>query len=155
VEERTRDLRESLEQQTATSEILRVISQSQTNAQPVFDTIAVRARVLCGAAHVGVTTYDGQLIHIVALSNVRPEGAAALLGAFPRPPGRETATGRAILDRTVVTISDVTEYPEYGLAHASQTVTFRSAMAVPMLRDGNPIGTMGLPELEWVIFGHF
>ncbi len=111
VEERTRDLRESLEQQTATSEILRVISQSQTDAQPVFDTIAERARILCGATHVGVTTYDGQLVRSAALANVDQDQAATLRAAFPRPPGPDTATGRAILEREVVIIPDVTEYP--------------------------------------------
>src|SRR6185503_4741366 len=125
VEERTRDLREALEQQTATAEILQAISRSQTDVQPVFDTIAKRAQSLCAAGYVGVTTFDGRLIHVRAFANVSPEGADALLGAYPRPPGRDTATGKAILDRTVVAIPDVSEFPNYGLTDAAARVCFR------------------------------
>ena len=64
---RNRDLTEALEQQTATSDILRVISQSPTDVQPVFDTIAAAALKLCGATTVNVFTFDGELIHLAAL----------------------------------------------------------------------------------------
>ncbi len=64
---RNRDLTEALEQQTATSEILRVISQSQRDVQPVFDTIAANARELCEATFAVVFRFDGELIHVAAL----------------------------------------------------------------------------------------
>ena len=95
LEARNRDLTEALEQQTATSEILRVISQSQTDVQPVFDTIAAAALKLCRASSANVFTFDGELIHLAALANVNPEVCAMTLRRlFPRPPGRDTARQR-------------------------------------------------------------
>src|SRR5438128_12674688 len=70
----TKTLSEALEQQTATTEILRVISSSPTDVQPVFDAIAASALRLCGGGHSGVWLYDGELIHLGALANVTPEG---------------------------------------------------------------------------------
>src|SRR5437899_8747189 len=67
LEARNRDLTEALEQQTATSQILRVISQSPTNVQPVFDTIAAAALKLCRASSATVVTFDGELIHLAAM----------------------------------------------------------------------------------------
>jgi signal transduction histidine kinase/HAMP domain-containing protein len=142
VEERTRELSEALEQQTATSEILRVISQAQTDIQPVFETIAQRARILAGTSVVGVTTFDGSLIHIRAFAGVRPEAEKPLLSAFPRPPSRDTATSRAILERRVVAIEDVSQMPNYVLQRAAVAVSFKSALAVPILRDGQPLGAI-------------
>src|SRR5207344_451620 len=74
LETRNRDLTEALEQQTATSEILRVISQSQSDVQPVFETIAANARQLCGATFALVSRFDGELIHVAALEGYSPEG---------------------------------------------------------------------------------
>src|SRR5439155_6697766 len=92
---RNRDLTEALEQQTATSEILRVISQSQTNVQPVFDTIATAALKLCSATAANVFTFDGELIHLASFVNANPAYIDALRRLYPRPLGRETAVLRA------------------------------------------------------------
>jgi hypothetical protein len=81
----------------AASEILRVISSSPTDLQPVFDTIAEYAMRVCGALHGVVLRFDGELIHLAALANASPEGFAAARRAFPTPPGRHTAAGRAIV----------------------------------------------------------
>ena len=86
LEERLADARE---QQTATSEILRVISQSQTDVQPVFDTIVAAAMKLCRATSANFFTFDGELIHLAALVNATPEGAEAIRRLWPRPPGRD------------------------------------------------------------------
>jgi PAS domain S-box-containing protein len=147
VEARTRDLRESLEQQTATGEILRVISSSPTDVQPVFDTIARNAMRLCDAAYSVIGRYDGQLLHLVAHAHVRSEGVEALQRLFPSRPSRATTTSRAILDRAVVHVPDVLEDPDYArpVALALQN---RSTLAVPMLRDGEPIGTISVGRLE-------
>jgi len=145
VEERTAELQESLEHQTATAEILRAISQSPADVQPVFEAIAIRARKLCSADHVGVTTFDGELLYGAATSNnLSPEEVESLRSAFPRPPSRGTVTGRAILDRTVVAIDDISGIENYELAEAAQRVGFRSALAVPMLREGSPIGGIAI-----------
>ena len=104
-----KETQEALEQQIATSEILRVISQSPTDVQPVFDTIAAAALKLCAASSVTVFTFDGELIRIAALVNVSPEGADAVRGFYPRPPGRDNAASRAVLTCSVITIPDVLE----------------------------------------------
>jgi signal transduction histidine kinase len=139
---RNSDLTESLEQQTATGEILRVISGSQTDVQPVFETIAENSLRLCDATFSTVFRFDGELIHLAALRNMSPEGAAAIRAAFPMAAGRGGATARAILTRDIVHIPDVREHAEYMLKDLSQTADFRSILSVPMLRDGNPIGAI-------------
>src|SRR4029453_13574486 len=148
VETRNRDLTEALEQQTATSDILRVISQSLTDVQPVFDTIAAAALKLCRATSAAVMTFDGELIHLVATANVNPEGANAVRRIFPRPPSRDMAATRAVLTCTVVAIPDVLEDPEFAVRSVALATGFRSALSVPLMRDGSPIGpiTAGRPE---------
>src|SRR5713101_7170275 len=83
-----RAVAEASEQQTAISEILRVISSSPTDTQPVFETIAATALRLCNAKLCTVFRFDGKLIHLVALHQVSTEGAAAYRDAYPAPPGR-------------------------------------------------------------------
>src|SRR2546429_145414 len=78
LEARNRDLTEALEQQTATSDILRVISRSPTDVQPVFDTIASAALKLCGASSATVTRFDGERVDVVALASWNPEAADAI-----------------------------------------------------------------------------
>ncbi|HEU5190234.1 MAG TPA: GAF domain-containing protein [Methylomirabilota bacterium] len=132
-------LTEALEQQTATAEILRVISRSPTDVQPVFDAIAASAVRLCDAVNALVMRFDGQLIHIAAHHNVSPERLASLSRTYPRPPSREGVSGRVIISRSVVHVPDVDADPEYTLPLAT-TVGYRTALGVPMLRDGAAIG---------------
>ncbi len=148
LEARNRDLTTALEQQTATAEILRVISDSPTDVQPVFDAVAESVRRLCRGMASFVCSYDGKLVHLVAVSNVNPEGADAWRQAFPRPPSRATAVARAILTGEVVMIPDVLEDSEYTLKDAAQTAGFRSGLAVPMLREGKPIGGIATVRAE-------
>ena len=141
------ETKEALEQHTATADILRVISSSPTELQPVFDAIAERAMYLCGASSGAVTRFDGELIHLVALANVSPEAAAKARSVFPMPPSRRTAVGRAVLTGGPVRIPDVVEEPEYGIATQAQDA-FRSMLSVPMLHRGKVIGavTVGHPD---------
>ncbi len=99
---RNSELTEALEQQTATSEILRVISSSPTDIQPVFDTIVRSAATLCAATAAGLFRFDGSLIHLGAYHNWDPEMLESVRQAFPRPPGRGTLTARAILSGQVM-----------------------------------------------------
>jgi GAF domain-containing protein len=147
---RNRDLTESLEQQTATSEILRVISQSQRDVQPVFETIARNARSLCQATYGGVYPFDGELIHVAALEGMRSEAVEAIRLAYPMSPGPAGATGRSISTRAVVYIPDVRKDLDYKLQDVARTTGFRSVVSVPMLRDGSPIGALTMlgAELE-------
>jgi len=142
LEAKNADLGESLEQQTATGEILRVISSAQTDVQPVFEAIAANALRLCDATFSTIFRFDGELIHLEALRNVSPEGTAAIRAAFPMAVGRGGATARSILTRSIVHIADVREDPEYALQGVSQAAEFRSILAVPMLHDGKPIGAI-------------
>ena len=89
---RHREVTEALEQQTATSDILRVISQSPTDVQPVFDTIVAAALKLCAASSSNVVTFDGELIHVAAVAPVSPEGTDARRRLF-RHPTRDDQVG--------------------------------------------------------------
>ena len=136
-----RDVTEALEQQTATSEILRVISQSPTDVRPVFDTIVQNARRLCGSDSAAVLMYDGELIQIESLDNASPERADALQQAYPLPANRGHATGRAILTGRPVHISDVREDPEFAI-NVLRDAGISSVLSVPLVRDGTPIGAI-------------
>jgi GAF domain-containing protein len=148
IEARNRDLTEALEQQTATSDILRVISQSQTDVQPVFDTIAGAALKLCGATSALVTRVDGDDVALVASANLTKEGAAAMRETFPMPISRRSTSARAILEAHIVTIPDVLTDPEYEVQEHALRAAFRSTLAVPLMRESRPIGTItvGKPE---------
>jgi GAF domain-containing protein/DNA-binding response OmpR family regulator len=148
LEARNGALTAALDQQTATSEVLRVISSSPTDVQPVFDAIATSARRLCGGAHGAVLTYDGSLVHLAALDEFDPESAASLRRAFPMPPSRASSATRAILYREIVQVPDVLADPEYVLRPAAQIGGFRSVVSVPMLRDGVPIGVITVTRAE-------
>ena len=126
------------------SEILRVISRSPTNVQPVFDTIATAALRLCDAVSALVFTFDGELIHLAAGANRNADIAEAWRRAFPRPPSRDTAVTRAVFTGKVVMIPDVLEDPEYMLGTTAAATGFRSALAVPLIRDEKPIGVIGV-----------
>jgi two-component system, NtrC family, sensor kinase len=132
---------EALEQQTATSEILRVISSSPGDIQPVFDAIAANAARLCDAVNGLVIRFDGQLLHLAAHHNVDPARLAAVSQAYPRPPSRGALSGRAILTRAVVHVPDVSKDPEYTLP-AATTIGYRSVLAVPMMHEGVARGTI-------------
>jgi GAF domain-containing protein len=140
------ETKEALEQQTATAEILRVISSSPTDAQPVFETIIRSAVVLCEAARGSVFRFDGRLLHYAAQHGMTPERLEATRRDFPRPPSRGSVTGRAILTRTVVHI-DIAKDPEYELGGVVEA-GFRTLLAVPMLRDDEPVGTIVISRAE-------
>ena len=145
---RNADLTEALERQTATSEILRVISSSPTDLAPVFATIVRSAVQLSGAGRGGLFRYDGELLHVVAHHNQRPEALASLLRAYPMRPGRAQVSGRAILSRAVVEIQDVRNDPEY-LQGMADEMELGSLLGVPMLRaDGTPTGVIVIQRSE-------
>src|SRR5262249_13846628 len=101
LDQRTRELDESRKQQTATAEILKVISSSAFDLQTVFDTIVFNAVRLCHAHMGALHRFDGRLIHIVAYHNFPPEAVKVLQSMYPRPPQPDQASGRAILTSEV------------------------------------------------------
>jgi GAF domain-containing protein/CheY-like chemotaxis protein/anti-sigma regulatory factor (Ser/Thr protein kinase) len=148
LEARNAELTATLARQTATGEVLRAISRAQTDAQPVFEIIATSALRLCGAGYGQVVLYDGDLLHLVALDNVNPEGVEALRRRFPIHADWGSTQGRAVGTRAAVQIPDVLEDPDYALQSEVATMGFRSILAVPMLRDGVPIGAIAVGRKE-------
>jgi two-component system, NtrC family, sensor kinase len=142
LEARKRELAEAVEQQTATSEILRVISRSP--AEVPFDTIAATALRLCDAVLANIFTFDGELLHIAALAIPDPEQRDAVRRLYPRPPDRAQASSRAVLTRSVVAIHDTHSDPDYALKQFG----FRSLLGVPLMRDGTPIGAIVVGRRE-------
>jgi signal transduction histidine kinase len=143
LETRNRDLRVALEQQTATSEILSVISRSQTDVQPVFDTIVRSAVRLCDGLYSFVIRFDGELMHIGATYNYTPEGLRAVDQMYPKRPSCEQLSGRVILTRAVVHVADALADPEYA-QHFARAGGWRALLGVPMLSEGTPIGMIGV-----------
>src|SRR6266536_2263898 len=143
LEVRNRDLTEALEQQTATGEILSVISNSPTDDQPVFDTIVKNAARLCEGSGCSVIRFDGEMVHLVAQHNISAEAHDAMQRRYPRHPTRESAMERAVLDSTVIHIPDVREDPDFRL-HAELAGEVKALLAAPLLRDGRPIGAIGV-----------
>jgi signal transduction histidine kinase len=142
LEEKNRALTEALDQQTATSEILRVISQSQTDVQPVFDTIVRSTVRLCNGLFSTVFQFDGELLHVVATHNLTQEALEALHRLYPARPTRALAAARAILERAVVHIPDVELEAASQQRAVARAVGWRSALVVPMMREGAPIGVI-------------
>jgi GAF domain-containing protein len=132
------ETKEALEQQTATSEILRVISSSPTDVQPVFETIARSATTLCEADLCHLYRFDGDLIHFAAEHGGTPAETTAAQRAFPQAPSRLSVTARAILRAAIVQVADVSEEPEV----ADSLRMFRTVLSVPMLRDRRPLGAI-------------
>jgi GAF domain-containing protein len=142
LESRDRELAAATEQQTATSDILEVISSAPTDLQAVFDTIAEHSVKLCGALFSSVYRFDGELIHMVGHHNYSPEALERSRQLFPTRPGRHLFTARAILDRSVIHVPDVTNDPEHTGRDIMETLRFRSVLSVPMLRGDDPIGAI-------------
>src|SRR5215472_2585626 len=140
------ETREALEQQTATADILRVISSSPADVQPTFDAIAASAARLCEAEFSAVARVEDGLLHLAATNNLSPEESSAFHSLFPRPPSRSFALGRAFVDGCAVQLNDVLEEADYD-PHTREVLQsrlgYRTFMAVPIFRAGMPIGTVG------------
>jgi GAF domain-containing protein len=146
------ETKEALEQQTATAEILEVMSRSQSDLQPVFDTIAASAMHLCDGDQGLVYSYDGALLHIASLESMTPAAEEATRKLFPMPASRGFGTGRAILTGAPVQIADVFEDPEYQITETARVTGWRSVLAVPMLRAGTPIGAIAVVRRQPAAF---
>jgi GAF domain-containing protein len=144
VQARTRELQESLDYQTAISDVLEVISRSPSDVQPVFDTILESAVRLCeGTFGVVHRLEDGRLV-AVAHQNFTPEALAIERRVYPAAPEASGLIGLAVLDRTVVHSTDYANDPRTAHPPIGQALGFNVFLAVPMLRDGTPIGTIGI-----------
>jgi signal transduction histidine kinase/DNA-binding response OmpR family regulator len=138
------ETKEALERQTATAEILKVISSSPTDTQPVFDAIARSVVRLCDGLYTYVGLFDGAMLRFVAYHNVSPAALAILKERFPSAPIRGSSTGNALLDRIAVHIPDVMADATYPFKDLARADGYRAILAVPMLRGGTPIGVIAV-----------
>ncbi len=140
---------EALDQQTATSEILRTIAQAQTDAQPVFDTIVQSAARLLRAAIAGVFVTDGRTVYHSANYGSSPEALAGARARYPRPVDEETMPGLAILTRAVVHVPDSEEASaSEHVRQVGRLLGFRSVVSVPMLREDEAVGAIAVSRRE-------
>jgi len=147
VQELERELTEARQQHAATGEILRVISATQTDVQQVFDTIIANAVKLCSAHQGAVYLYDGELVHLGAHRNYAPEIIEILRRMYPRRPQQDQVSGRAILNRAIAQIEDMRADPLYS-PELTLAGAWRSQLAVPMVREGRPIGAIVIARPE-------
>jgi GAF domain-containing protein len=152
LQDRNTALTEALEQQTATGDILRAISQSPRDVQPVFETIGASALKLCRATSGAVYTFDGELIHLATPLGLSPEAVEKTRQTYPMRPGRGGATARAILNKELAYVPDVREDPEFRVHDMVQTSQHRCIVSVPMLREGSPIGAITVGGAEPAMF---
>jgi two-component system NtrC family sensor kinase len=142
LDHRTRELHEALEQQTATAEILRIISSSPTDVQRVFDAIVRNFVSLCGSTFGAIFTFDGKLVHFAGAYGFSPERLNELRKKYPVPvEDRSVLSARAILAKAPVHIQDTMSDPHYDREHAAVGGS-RRMLAVPMLREGAPLGAI-------------
>jgi GAF domain-containing protein len=140
------ELRESLQQQTATADVLKVISRTAFELQPIFDTLVENAVRLCEAERAFLFRFDGKLLRSVATYNVSPE-LREFVDKNPIAPGRHSISARAALERRTVHVPDIQGDPEYAYAVRDER-PIRTTLAVPMLKGDDLVGTITIYRLE-------
>ena len=152
--QRTTDLSESLEQQTATSEVLQIISSSPGDLEPVFATMLENAVRICDANFGNIYRWDGDALHLVATRNTPPAFAEARRYSLANRPSPKTVTGRMLATKEVVHVVDATAEPEYGdksdpgAVAAVELGGVRTILAVPMWKEDELIGSFTVYRQE-------
>jgi GAF domain-containing protein len=143
VRARTNDLQESLEYQTATSDVLKVISRSTFDLQPVLETLVETAARLCEADAALISNREGEVYRVAATFSFSPEYNAFMRGRV-LPLGRGSIAGRVALEGQVVHIANIASDPEYTMAETVTLGKYHTMLGVPLLREGVVIGTINL-----------
>jgi signal transduction histidine kinase len=146
--QRTSDLTESLEQQTATSKVLEVISRSAFDLQAVFEAVAESSVRLCGADRAFIYRFDGELLRMAVAFNA-PQALKDFLSQNPMRPGRYSGAARAALERRTTHIPDVLADPEYSYG-SKDVEALRTVLSVPILKGNDLLGVVGIYTLEEV-----
>jgi signal transduction histidine kinase len=139
--ERTDDLSESLQQQTATADVLKVISRSAFDLKSVLTTLTESAKALCGASLGIICLRDGGVMRLQAESGCTA-AFIDFMNANPIRPGRDTLTGRVFMDGKPVHVADVQTDPEYNFGNAPTIGQYRAVLAVPLMRGGAVEGVL-------------
>jgi len=143
VQVRTSELREALDQQTATADVLKVISSSPTDVKPVFDAIVRSVRELGEALNAYAFTFDGERIHYVTSTDEREAWTTAMRDKPPWLPDASSLSGRVVLARRTMQIEDMHADPEYDPQNTGGDFSDEHRLlGVPMMRDGAPIGVL-------------
>ena len=145
---RTDDLSESLQQQTAASEVLQVISRSAFDLRPVFEAVAESSVRLCGADRAFIFRFDGELLRMAVAYNAPPE-FKDWVARHPIRPGRHSGSARAALERRTIHIPDVRADPEYTYG-AKDAEAIRTVLGVPILKGDDLLGVMMIYHLQGV-----
>src|SRR5262249_34721312 len=142
-QERTRELSESLQQQTATADVLKVISRSAFDLKAVLNTLVESAARLCEADMASIPRQAGAIFDQVATYGYTRE-FQEFLQRNPFKPARGSATGRAVLEGKTIHIPDVLDDPEYDFLEGQKVGGFRTILCVPLMREGSAIGVLAL-----------
>jgi len=140
------DLRESLQQQTATADVLKVISRSAFDLNAVFQTVAESSVRLCGADRAFIFRFDGELLRMAVAFNSSPE-FTEWVAQHPIRPGQHSGSARAALERRTIHIPDVLSDPNYSYG-AKDVETIRTVLGVPILKGDDLLGVMMIYHLE-------
>ena len=141
------ELREALQQQTATADVLKVISRSTFDLQTVLRTLVESAARLCDADSATITRQKGGLFYRAEAYGFSPQ-FIEFVRDVPVIPERGSITARALLEGKVIHVADVLADPDYTFAEAQKLGDFRTILGVPMLREGVPIGVLALTRSE-------
>ena len=136
------ELRKSLQQQTATSDVLKAISSSLNDLEPVFETIGQRAEKLCDAEISVISMVDGDQIRLVSINGVTEEGVDAVRRVYPMRRDAETVTARTIRSAAMCHVPDVLADVLYQNKDVARVSGFRGSLGVPMIRDGQVFGAI-------------